>query len=94
MKWSLVKRKLGRVDRAIDKAIARAEIPGAVLLGRMHRDEEVLEHEVYEGHPRRRSRHVARVDFLQHFRAPFASLRIRHAEPPRGLPPWGRLDRR
>ena len=49
MKWSLVRRKLARVDRAIDKAITRAEIPGAVLLGRMHRDEEVLEHEAVRG---------------------------------------------
>ena len=30
MKWSVVRRKLGRVDRAIDKAIANSEIPGAV----------------------------------------------------------------
>lgn len=49
MKWSLVRRKLARVDRAIDKAISNAEIPGAVLLARMHRDGEVLEHEVVRG---------------------------------------------
>jgi len=44
MRWSAVHRKLGRVDRAIDKAIAAAEIPGAVVLARMRRDGEVLEH--------------------------------------------------
>ncbi len=44
MKFSVVRRKLGRVDRAIDKAIAGAEIPGAVVLARMPRDGEVLEH--------------------------------------------------
>ena len=32
MKWSAVRRKLARVDRAIDKAIEAAEIPGAVVL--------------------------------------------------------------
>jgi len=49
MKWAVVRKKLARADRAIDKAIARAEIPGAVLLARMHRDGEVLEHEVVRG---------------------------------------------
>ena len=49
MKWSLVRRKLGRVDRAIDKAIANAEIPGAVVLGRMHRDGETFEHHLIRG---------------------------------------------
>jgi CubicO group peptidase (beta-lactamase class C family) len=44
MKWAVVKRKLARVDRAIDKAIANAEIPGAVVLGRVKRDEETVEH--------------------------------------------------
>ena len=44
MKWSVIQRKLGRVDRAIDKAIANAEIPGAVLFARMARDGETLEH--------------------------------------------------
>lgn len=49
MKWSLVKRKLGRVDRALAKSIERAEIPGAVVYARMHRDGEVLEHRVARG---------------------------------------------
>jgi CubicO group peptidase (beta-lactamase class C family) len=44
VKWSLIRRKLGRVDRAIDKAIAKAELPGAVVLARMPRDGEVIEH--------------------------------------------------
>jgi CubicO group peptidase (beta-lactamase class C family) len=44
VKWSLVRRKLARVDRAIDKAIDAQEIPGAVVLARMPRDGELLEH--------------------------------------------------
>lgn len=44
MKWSVIKRKLGRVDRALDKAIDAAEMPGAVVYARMHREGEVLEH--------------------------------------------------
>ena len=32
MKRSQVQRKLKRVDRALDKAIANAEIPGAVVV--------------------------------------------------------------
>ncbi|MDE0885916.1 MAG: serine hydrolase [Myxococcota bacterium] len=43
MKRSLIKRKLGKVERALDKAIERAEIPGAVVLARMPREGEVLE---------------------------------------------------
>jgi CubicO group peptidase (beta-lactamase class C family) len=41
---SVVKRKLARVDRAIDQAIAKAEIPGAVVLARMPMHGETLEH--------------------------------------------------
>ena len=44
MKWAVIKRKLARVDRALDKAIDAAEMPGAVVYARMHRDGEVLEH--------------------------------------------------
>jgi CubicO group peptidase (beta-lactamase class C family) len=40
----VVRRKLGKVDRVIDKAISAAEIPGAVIGARMVRDGEVLEH--------------------------------------------------
>lgn len=43
MKRSLIKRKLGKVERALDKSIEAAEIPGAVVLARMPRDGEVLE---------------------------------------------------
>lgn len=44
MKWSAVRRKLARVDRAIDKAIEKAETPGAVVLARMPREGEMMEH--------------------------------------------------
>jgi CubicO group peptidase (beta-lactamase class C family) len=44
VKRSLIRRKLARVDRAIDKAIANAEIPGAALLAHMERDGETVEH--------------------------------------------------
>ena len=44
MKRSVIRRKLGRVDRAIDKAIANAEIPGAALLAHMQREGEEVEH--------------------------------------------------
>jgi len=44
MKHALIRRKLARVDRALDKAIADAEVPGAVVLARMSRDGERLEH--------------------------------------------------
>jgi CubicO group peptidase (beta-lactamase class C family) len=44
MKRSLINRKLGKVERLLDKAIERAEIPGAVVLARMPREGEVLEY--------------------------------------------------
>ncbi len=44
MKWAAVRRKLGRVNRAIDKAIERSEMPGAVVYARMPKQGEVLEH--------------------------------------------------
>jgi CubicO group peptidase (beta-lactamase class C family) len=44
MKWAVVRRKLARVDRAIDKSIANAEIPGAVVMAKVRRDDEVVEH--------------------------------------------------
>ncbi len=50
MKHSLIKRKLGRVERAVDKSIERAEIPGAVVIARMPKEGEVLEHECVRGH--------------------------------------------
>ncbi|MCP5041012.1 MAG: beta-lactamase family protein [bacterium] len=50
MKHSLIKRKLGRVERALDKSIEKAEIPGAVVLARMPREGELLEYECVRGH--------------------------------------------
>jgi len=44
MKRSLIERKLGKVETALDKAIERQEIPGAVVLARMPREGEVLEY--------------------------------------------------
>ena len=44
MKWAVVRRKLAQVDRAIDKAIANAEIPGAVVMARVPWKDEVVEH--------------------------------------------------
>ena len=44
MKRSLIERKLGRVETALDKAIEHQEIPGAVVLARMPREDEVLEY--------------------------------------------------
>jgi CubicO group peptidase (beta-lactamase class C family) len=44
VKWAVVRRKLKKVDRAIDKAIADAEIPGAVAMARVPWKGEVVEH--------------------------------------------------
>ncbi len=44
MRRSVIRRKLGRVDRVIDKAIANAEIPGAVIGARMPRSGEMIEY--------------------------------------------------
>jgi len=44
MKRAVIQRKLGRVDRALDKAIDKAEIPGAVVLARMPIAGEMVEH--------------------------------------------------
>ena len=49
MRHGLIQRKLGKVDRAIDKAIDGAEMPGAVVLAKMHREGEVLEHASVRG---------------------------------------------
>ena len=40
----MIRRKLGKVDRVLDRAIEAAEMPGAVVLARMQRDGEWLEH--------------------------------------------------
>ena len=44
MKRSLIERKLGKVETALDKAIEKQEIPGAVVLARMPREGERLEY--------------------------------------------------
>jgi CubicO group peptidase (beta-lactamase class C family) len=44
VRHAAIKRKLGKVDRALDRAIEAAEVPGAVVLARMLRDGEWLEH--------------------------------------------------
>ena len=49
MKRSVINRKLGKVERALDKAIAGAEMPGAVVLARMPRDGELLEYQWVRG---------------------------------------------
>ena len=38
MRHSVIQRKLGKVDRALDKAIEAAEMPGAVVLAGMQRE--------------------------------------------------------
>jgi CubicO group peptidase (beta-lactamase class C family) len=45
----VIRRKLRRVDRALDKAIDAAEIPGAVVLAERRRDGELLEHASVRG---------------------------------------------
>jgi CubicO group peptidase (beta-lactamase class C family) len=49
MKWAAVRRKLQRVERALDKAIDGAQIPGAVVLARMPKSGELLEFEIARG---------------------------------------------
>jgi CubicO group peptidase (beta-lactamase class C family) len=44
MRWSAIQRKLARVSKAIDKAIEKAEVPGAVVYARMPKHGEVIEH--------------------------------------------------
>ena len=44
MRHAAIRRKLARVDKALDKAIEASEIPGAVVLARMRREGEVLEY--------------------------------------------------
>jgi CubicO group peptidase (beta-lactamase class C family) len=44
VKWSAIRRKLARVDRAIDKSIASADIPGAVVGAVMPHPEENIEY--------------------------------------------------
>jgi CubicO group peptidase (beta-lactamase class C family) len=49
MRHSVIQRKLRKVDRALDKAIDGAEMPGAVVLAEMRRDGEILEHASVRG---------------------------------------------
>jgi len=49
MRASVIRRKLARVDRALEKAIEAGETPGAVLLARMPREGQVLEHAAVRG---------------------------------------------
>jgi len=44
VRHAAIRRKLAKVDRALDRAIEAAEMPGAVVLARLHRDGEWLEH--------------------------------------------------
>ncbi len=53
MKRSLIERKLGKVETALDKAIEKQEIPGAVVLARMPREGEVLDYAWVRGSLRR-----------------------------------------
>jgi CubicO group peptidase (beta-lactamase class C family) len=49
MKRAVVRRKLSRVERAIDKAIEDAKTPGVVVLAQMPKDGELLEFETARG---------------------------------------------
>jgi CubicO group peptidase (beta-lactamase class C family) len=44
VRHAAIRRKLAKVDRALDRAIEGAELPGAVVLARMQREGEWLEH--------------------------------------------------
>ena len=50
MKRSVIERKLQKVERALDKAIEKQEIPGAVVLARMPREGEILDYAWVRGH--------------------------------------------
>ncbi len=49
MKWSLIKRKLERVDRALAKAVEKGETPGVVVLASMPREGEQVSYEAVYG---------------------------------------------
>jgi len=49
MRHAVIQRKLAKIDRALDKAIQAAEMPGAVVLARMQREGEWLEHASVRG---------------------------------------------
>ena len=50
MKWDRIRSTLERVDHALDRAIADAEIPGAVVLARMPGEGESVEYASARGH--------------------------------------------
>lgn len=50
MRHAVIRRRLARVDRALEKAIDAAETPGAVVLARMAREGERLEYVGVRGH--------------------------------------------
>ena len=58
MKRSAVERKLGKVERALDKAIEKQEIPGAVVLARMPVEDELLEYAWVRGLAAARPEHL------------------------------------
>jgi CubicO group peptidase (beta-lactamase class C family) len=59
MKHALIRRKLARVDKALDQAIAKSQAPGAVVLARMPREGELLEHESVRGNAVLRPERIA-----------------------------------
>ncbi len=44
MRLAQIRKKLARVDRALDRAIDAGAIPGAVVLARIHREGQTIEH--------------------------------------------------
>ena len=50
MRHAAIRRRLAKVDRALEKAIEASETPGAVVLARMRRDGETLEYQGVRGH--------------------------------------------
>ena len=59
MKHALIRRKLARVDKALDQAITKSQAPGAVVLARMPREGELLEHESVRGNAVLRPERIA-----------------------------------
>lgn len=59
MKHALIRRKLARVDKALDQAIAKSQVPGAVVLAHMPREGELLEHESVRGNAVLRPERIA-----------------------------------
>jgi len=55
----VIRRKLGRVDRALARALEKGEIPGAVVLARMPREGEFVEYEAVVGNAVVRPERVA-----------------------------------